>query len=111
MGGAGIGYSIFKKLEPAVGTEAALVPAIFFAAMGVIIALFRNSEMTFLPFILNLIRLQLNVGTRAWSKGTDSYSTFVDIGFVTSYANIKTKAEVKSSAEAFETVEDKLSKI
>ena len=61
MGGAGIGYSIFKKLEGAIGTEAALIPAIFFAAMGVVIALFKNSEMTFLPFILNLIRLQLNV--------------------------------------------------
>ncbi len=108
---SGIGYSIFKKLEPAVGTEAALIPAIFFAAMGVIIALFRNSEMTFLPFILNLIRLQLNVGTRAWSKGTDSYSTFVDIGFVTSFANAKTKVETKNSSEAFGNVEDQLSKI
>lgn len=61
MGGAGIGYSIFKKLEPVVGTEAALIPAILVASLGIVIALFKNSEMTFLPFILNFIRLQLNV--------------------------------------------------
>lgn len=111
MGGAGIGYSVFKKLEPAVGTEAALIPALLIAGLGIVIALFRNSEMTFLPFILNFIRLQLNVGTRVWHKGAESHSSFVDVGYVTSYANMKTKVETKSSSEAFGSVEDKLSKI
>jgi hypothetical protein len=111
MTGAGLGYSTFKKLEPAVGTEAALIPALLFAGLGAVIALFKNSEMTFLPFLLNLIRLQLNVGTRVWQKGADSHSTFVDVGYVTSYANAKNKIENKNSTEAFETVENQLSKI
>ncbi len=111
MTGAGLGYSIFKKLEPSIGTEAALIPALLFAGLGAVIALFKNSEMTFLPFLLNLIRLQLNVGTRVWQKGVDSHSTFVDVGYVTSYANAKSKIESKNAGEAFETVENQLSKI
>lgn len=111
MIGSGIGYSIFKKLEPAVGTEAALVPTLLITGLAVVIALFRNSEMTFLPFMLNFIRLQLNVGTRVWSKGADSYSSFADVGFVTSYSNAKAKSESKDVGEAFGSVEDKLSKL
>ncbi|MDQ1344315.1 MAG: hypothetical protein QG650_1035, partial [Patescibacteria group bacterium] len=109
--GTGIGYAIFKKLEPSVGTQAALIPCLFFAVLSIVIALFKNSEMTFLPFMLNFIRMQLNVGTRAWHKGADSYSTFVDVGFVTSYANAKGKNELKDSHETYEKLEDKLSKI
>lgn len=61
MIGGGIAYSIFKKLEPAVGTEAALIPSIIIAGIAVVVALFKNSEMTFLPFFLNFVRMQLNV--------------------------------------------------
>lgn len=111
MGAAGIAYSLFKKLEPAVGTEAALIPCGLIAGLGVVMALFKNSEMTFLPFLLNFIRLQLNVGTRVWHKGAESYSSFVDVGYVTSFANMKAKVETKNSAEAFDSIEDKLSKI
>lgn len=109
--GGGIAYSIFKKLEPAVGSEAALIPTFIISALAVFIALFKSYEMTFLPYMLNFIRLQLNVGTRVWSKGTDSYSSFADIGFVTSYSNAKAKSESKDVLEAFDKVEDKLSKI
>lgn len=111
MIGGGIAYSIFKKLEPAVGSEAALIPCILIAGIAVVVALFKNSEMTFLPFFLNFVRMQLNVGTRVWHKGADSYSSFVDVGFVTSFANTKTKVETKSSTEAFGNVEEQLSKI
>lgn len=38
------------------------------------IALFRNAEMTFLPFMLNLLRLNLDTNIRVWNKGTESYS-------------------------------------
>jgi len=68
MIGGGIGYSIFKSLEPNVVAEVALFPAVLIVGIGIVIALFRHTEMTFLPFMLNLIRLNLNVGNRIWSK-------------------------------------------
>ncbi len=112
MVGTGIGYSIYKKLDPAVGTEMALVPLVIFSGISVVIALFRNSEMTFLPFILNLIRMNLNEGQRVWQKGAESHSSFADIGYVTSYALAKGKALSKAGThEVFQGVEDKLSKL
>ncbi len=68
MVGGGFGYSIFKSLEPNVGASVALFPAIIVVGISVVVALFRHSEMTFVPFILNLIRLNLNSGNRMWSK-------------------------------------------
>jgi hypothetical protein len=112
MIGTGIGYSIYKKLEPAVGTQIAIVPLILFAGIAIIVALFKNSEMTFLPFMLNLIRLNLNVGTRVWHKGSDGFSSFADIGYVASYSMAKKKATAKGgTSEVLETVQDQLSKL
>lgn len=68
MIGGGIAYSIFKSLEAGIGPQAASIPAILVLLIALFVALFRNSEMTFLPFILNMIRLNLNTGTRVWSK-------------------------------------------
>ena len=112
MVGTGIGYSLYKNLEPSVGSEVALVPLIVFGGLSVIIALFRNSEMTFLPFMLNLIRMNLNVGTRVWHKGAESHSSFADVGYVTSYALAKRKNVSKGGThEVLETVQDQLQKL
>jgi hypothetical protein len=112
IAGSGIGYSIYKNLEPSVGTEIALIPFIIFGGISVVIALFRNSEMTFLPFMLNLVRMNLNVATRVWHKGAESHSSFTDIGYVTSFALAKGKKVSKGEThEVFETVQDKLHKL
>jgi len=74
MIGLSIAYSIFKSLEKNVGWWIALFPAWVVAFITAVIALFKNSEMTFFPFILNLIRLQLNAWERVWWKWTDSYN-------------------------------------
>lgn len=68
MVGGGLGYSVFKSLEPNIGAEVAVFPAIIIVGIGIVVALFRHTEMTFIPFILNLIRLNLNVSNRVWSK-------------------------------------------
>jgi ABC-type dipeptide/oligopeptide/nickel transport system permease subunit len=49
--------------------------------IGVIIALVKVAEMTFLPATLNFLRLGLNSKERQWSIGTDSYSD-MEIGYV-----------------------------
>lgn len=68
----GVAYAIFKALESQIGSVA-LVLAILIALMGVAIALVKISEMTFLPLILNYLRLSLNGKTRVWVQGVDSY--------------------------------------
>jgi PrgI family protein len=73
MIGFGIGYAFFKSLEPKVGMEIATVPAIVFAVIGLVIAIFKQYEMTFVPFILSALRMNINPKERNWSGGIDSY--------------------------------------
>lgn len=68
MIGGGFGYSVFKSLEPSIGADMALFPTLIIIGLTLVIALFKHTEMTFVPFLLNLIRLNLNVGNRVWSK-------------------------------------------
>lgn len=83
MVGLSIAYSIFKSLEKNVWWAIALFPSWVIAFITAVIALFKNSEMTFFPFLLNLIRLQLNVWTRVWSKWVDSYNN-IELWYVPS---------------------------
>ncbi len=110
MVAGGFGYSIFKSLEPNVGADIALFPAILVLGIWVIVALFRHTEMTFIPFFLNLLRLNLNVANRSWSKWVDSYDS-LEVGYVRAFEEVKSTGEKKNSHEAFETVEDKLGKL
>jgi hypothetical protein len=59
----------------------ALVFAVPPVIIGIIIALVKVAEMTFLPTVLNYFRLQLNSKQRMWSLGTDSFSD-MEIGYV-----------------------------
>jgi hypothetical protein len=70
----GVGYAIFRALEGSLGPKWALIFAIPPIVIGVIIAMVKIAEMTFLPAILNYFRLQLNDKQRMWSLGTDSFS-------------------------------------
>lgn len=74
MVGFSIAYSIFKSLEKNVWGWIALFPSWVIAFITLVVALFKTSEMTFLPFMLNLIRLQLNTSNRVWSKWVDSFN-------------------------------------
>ncbi len=64
------------------GPKGALIFAVPPIIIGIIVALVRVAEMTFLPTILNYIRLKLNNQERVWSIGTDSFSD-MEIGYVT----------------------------
>ena len=74
---------IFSRLLSVngLGPKWALIFAVPPVIIGIIIALVRIAEMTFLPVILNYFRLQLNNKERIWSMGTDSYSD-IEIGYV-----------------------------
>ncbi len=83
----GAAYGIFQSLQERVGPEIAAIPAVIIGAIGVIIALVKVSEMTFLPAALNFFRLALNSKLRTWSLGTDSYDD-LEIGYVTMPQNV-----------------------
>lgn len=88
----GIGYGIFKYAETRIGANIGLWLGAPFVLIGVIVALVRISEMTFLPITLNFLRLSLNAKSRMWSQWADSYSE-MDIGYISpSNAQKETKA-------------------
>lgn len=81
MAWGGLTYGVFRSLEGSFPPLVAIIIASPFAIIGILIALIKVSEMTFLPFFLNFLRLNLNGRERVWSQGTDSY-TELDIGYV-----------------------------
>ena len=76
-----IAYSLFTSLEPQVGTEIALIPSWFIAILWVVIAIFKQSEMTFVPFLLALIRNAINPKERMWQGKIDSFQP-IDIWYL-----------------------------
>lgn len=74
-------YGLFTVLEPRLGSQVAIIMVIPLVVIGIIIALIKISEMTFLPIVLNSLRLTLNAKKRLWSQGTDSYEPG-DIGAI-----------------------------
>lgn len=82
MVGFAIGYGIFKSLEPRVGVEIAAIPSIFVCIVGVVIAIFKQYEMTFIPYVLSALRYNINPKERSWSEGVDSFQA-IDVGYVT----------------------------
>ncbi len=94
----GMAYGIFQKLSLGVGSTFAIIVAAPIGLIGVIIALIKIAEMTFLPIVLSTIRLSLNAKSRIWSVGTDSYSD-LDVGYVTLPLQ-KAQAESNKSLES-----------
>lgn len=104
-------YSIFKSLAPSLWTEMAAIPSIIVATIAVLIAIFKYSEMTFIPFILSFIRYKINLDTRKWIKSTDSFSS-LDIWFVTNIEERKIeKIDFWEKINKIKEMEDKLNKI
>lgn len=97
----GVAYSIYQSLFPAFWNDVAMVPSLIFWALGIWIAIFKYSEMTFVPFVLSFLRSKINTETRKWVKWIDSFSP-IDIGYI---IDENTKAENKVDFE------DKLNKM
>lgn len=104
MVGWGLAYSIFNGLTQQVGKEIAAIPAIIIFGITLLIALFKQYEMTFIPFILALLRFNINYKERSWRQGTDSFAS-IDIWYVTS------NQQKKDSNVTFESNADKIEKL
>ena len=88
MIGFGIAYLLFQNLAPQTGGEIALIPSGAIAALTVAVAIFKYNEMTFVPFILSLIRFNIFPKERSWQNTVDSFQP-IDIGFVTNFEEKK----------------------
>ncbi len=111
MVGFAIAYGIFQTLAPSTWWEIALIPSGFIAAITVAIAIFKYNEMTFVPFILALIRLNIFPKIRAWSNTVDSFQA-IDIGFLSSESLKKTgDIDMSEKADSMAELQEKLKKI
>lgn len=106
-----IAYGIFKKLETSLWAEIALIPTIIIVIITLVVALFKNSEMTFVPFVLSFIRYKLNLNQRIWKSWVDSYQP-MDIGFIPeSELEKKDNIDLKTKMDKIKEMEDKIKKI
>lgn len=111
MGGFWIAYWLFKSLEPSTWAEIAAIPSLFIVAITLFVALFKQYEMTFLPFILSILRYNINLKERSWRGGVDSFSA-LDIGVITQSDSKKEDVvDLKTKAEKIQSLENNLEKI
>ena len=106
-----IAYSLFTSLSPNTWAEIAAIPSIFIFMLAVIIALFKNHEMTFIPFLLALLKLNVNEKNRVWVKGVDSFSK-MDLWYIQSSSEkVDEKVDFTSKIDKINELGDKIDKI
>ena len=80
-------------------------------AVTLFVALFKQYEMTFLPFILAILRFNINFKERSWESGVDSFSP-LDIGIIVQSDSKKEDiVDMKTKAEKIQSLENNLEKI
>ncbi len=111
MVGSGIAYSLFKWLEPTLWSEIAAAPSIVILTLAFAIAIFKHSEMTFVPFVLALTRFHTNNKERKWVKWVDSMQP-LDIGYVTnSLQKREAEVDLQWKMDKIKDLQDNINKI
>jgi pyruvate/2-oxoacid:ferredoxin oxidoreductase alpha subunit len=105
-----ITYSTFKSVAISVWTWIALIPAVVLWTITLAIALFKYSEMTFLPFIISLLRFLINTRERVWKNTVDSFQP-IDIWYIVINEKKVEEIKVKDKNEKLKKIEDKMDKI
>lgn len=104
-------YAVFWWLVEVLSAEIAAIPAIIIAWIAVFIAIFKQYEMTFIPFILAILRFNINLKDRFWMKWIDSFNP-LDIWIITSSSEKKEEIiDFKDKMDKINSLEDKLNKI
>jgi len=98
-----ISFGLFNKLQGTIGNTPLFIICAFIMIIFIVIAKFRTHEMTFLPFLLNMLRFRINWNGyngqgRVWIRGVDSYSP-LEIGYVQPDSYIETNKKHKKSTE------------
>lgn len=111
MVGFWIAYGIFQTLAPRAGGEIALIPSWIIWAITVAVAIFKAYEMTFVPFVLSIIRLNIFPRQRFWQNGIDSFQS-LDVWFVTSDEEKKKEnIDMQNKIDTMQELQEKLKKI
>ena len=111
MVGGSFAYLIFRSLESDIGPEIALLPSWIIFWITVLIAVFKHSEMTFIPFVIALVRLNIFPRERNWESGVDSFQP-MDIGFVTNLDEKKQEnIDMTQKIDTIDELQEKLKKI
>jgi len=106
-----IAYNLFTSLAKSTSTEFAIIPSFIILSITLLIALFKYSEMTFIPFVLSFIRFKSNTEERKWIKWVDSFQP-IDIWYLTSSQSKKEeKIDFTSKIDKINELENKLNKI
>ena len=75
------------------------------------VAIFKNHEMTFIPFILALIRLNINYKDRKWQNNTDNFSP-IDVGYISQSSAKKEKnIDFESKMDKIKDIDSQLDKL
>ena len=111
MVGWWIAFVLFDNLRLTIPKEIAAIPAIIVFLITVLVAVFKHSEMTFIPFFLNLLRWMINPSERKWDKWVDSFQP-IDIGHVVNYDWKKADTiDFASKKEKLQNLEDNINKL
>ncbi len=106
-----IWYAIFKPLAPILTPEIAAVPALIPLLVALIIALFKQHWMTFVPFLLAVIKFNITYKERRWIQWVDSYSP-MDIWYLFKWDKVEDEnIDFKDKLDKMKEMQDKLSKI
>ncbi len=103
-------YMTFNSLVKSVSTEVAALPAIMIATLFLVIAIFKYSEMTFIPFVLAFIRYKINLSTRKWDKWVDSFS-YLDLWYITKDKKVDKKVDFWDKLNKIKKIDEQLEKI
>jgi len=107
----GLAFTLFDNLQASVWKEIAAIPGIIVFGITLLIAVFKHSEMTFIPFFLTLIRGLINPSQRRWDKGVDGFQP-IDIWYVLGYDWKKdTTIDFESKKDKLQNLEDKINKL
>jgi hypothetical protein len=106
-----IAYWIFNSLTSKVWPEIALVPSVIILAITLFVALFKQYEMTFIPFILSLLRFNINYRERMWQAKTDSFHPLDIWIIVVNTKKDESQIDFKDKMEKIKTLEENIDKI
>jgi len=111
MVGFWIAYVIFNSLQPRIGAEIALIPSGVIGVVTVLIAIFKQYEMTFIPFVLALLRKNMFASERHWQWTVDSHQP-IDIGYVSDEQKKKEEnIDIWTKIDSMSELQEKLKKI
>ena len=106
-----IAYSLFVSMAQNTWAEVAAIPSVAIFLIAVLIAVFKYSEMTFIPFILAFVRYKTNLEERKWWKWIDSFQP-IDIWFLSNIENkVDNKIDFTSKIDKIKELDDKINKI